>query len=375
MPDTGTGTAVYAANETAGTEVSSTYEGRHLTFLLSELATVVSGTVVKGEPVCVRDGRGDIVGVAFTSSTTAADRIAIDTEGIWNLLVYADDDLGEVAVAVGDALYIDTDDGGCTISRRHDPEQHTLFGYALGAVNSGEEAIIAVKVHWGPSEDRILMGIDANGGTRYTEAVTGMPRVQINSDYSGASGIHINQYPSAALAAASTAASLYTIRAIADVSAATTMTDGNLHGVHGYARVYGTLDGGGLGGVRIAGVKGEVYSDAAVITACDFISGVMAFATLDVRPTAGVYAAYIAYSASGVIYPDAMFYGYGRFMNGIDLTGWNATNAGDNHTIVLDNSFGYDASVAAVGGGATIACIRVEIGGVDGWVPVLAAAL
>jgi len=370
MPDTGTGTTVYPANLTAGTEVSSTYEGRHLTFLLSELATVVSGTVVKGEPVCVADGIGDIVGVALTSSTTATDRIAIDTEGIWNLLVYADDDFGEVAVAVGDALFIDTDDGGCTISKRQDPEQHTPFGYALGAVASGEESIIAVKVHWGPSLDHIWMGI----GTPY-EVRGWLPMVRMIENCPLDSGGHYGHDFQMVLTAASTSGSFYAKRGLITIGGDTTQTDGESIGVFGYAVINGTIDGGGLGGVRVAGVKGEIYSDGAALTACDFVCGVMAFATLDVRPTAGVYAAFIAYSASGAIYPDAMFYGYGRFMNAIDLTGWNAGDAGDNHVLVLTGGRGYVANGNNLGANTNIANIRVEIGGVDGWIPVLAAVV
>ena len=80
---------VYAGDEDAGTEVSSTYEGRHLTVTEEELIHPyhADGFVNKGDPVVLCDagvpgtyGRG--VGVAFTSGAATSDHIAIDTEGI-----------------------------------------------------------------------------------------------------------------------------------------------------------------------------------------------------------------------------------------------------------------------------------------------------
>jgi len=186
MPVYGTKCGVYEANETAGTEVSSTYEGRYLTFLASELHGP-NALIVKGDPVFLETLAGDIVGVAMHSQHATIDNlITIDTEGIWNLSVIARDDWGNVAIVPGDALYIDHEDAVGTIDRRHDPESHILFGYALGAVSEGNTAVIAVKVHWGPHEDEILMGIITN----YTEATTGRPRARIDSDYSGLTGYH-----------------------------------------------------------------------------------------------------------------------------------------------------------------------------------------
>ncbi len=374
MPDTGTGTAVYAANKTAGTQVSSTYEGRHLTFLLSELATVVSGTVVKGEPVVVADGIGDIVGVAFNSSTTAAERIAIDTEGIWNLLVYADDDFGEVAVAVGDALFIDTDDGGCTISKRQDPEQHTPFGYALGAVASGEESIIAVKVHWAPSVDNIWMGI----GTPY-EVRSWLPRIRIIENCPLADSGHFgDDFQMVLTYAGNNTGSFYGKRGLITIAAAQTRTDGETVGVDGAISILGTLNGGGLGGVRLAGIKGTIVSSGSsdVVTACEYMGAVVGHCMLDTAVVAGMFAAFVAYSAGGAggAIPHAVLYAYGTYRNGIDLTGWVGTPAG-NHTIVLDGNRGYTPNTNDLSGhGALIGVIRVELNDVTGFVPVLAAA-
>ncbi|MCJ7829158.1 MAG: DUF2190 family protein [Dehalococcoidia bacterium] len=167
MPNYGTSLGVYPANGTAGDEVSSTYEGRHLTFYESELAhpTHADVYVDKGDPCVV--GR-EIVGVSFNSAAALTDLIAIDSEGIWNLSVLANDDLGAVAVVGGDALFINRTT--CIISKIADPAVNTPFGYALGAITSGNTAVIAVKVHFDPSgidlDDSIIV-VSKSGNDTY----------------------------------------------------------------------------------------------------------------------------------------------------------------------------------------------------------------
>ncbi len=140
----------YEQGLTAGTEVSSTYEGRHITCDASELvSTGGSGVAVKGSP-CVFGTTGlQAVGVCFTSGTLT-DKIAIDTEGIWNLAVLATNDgadAGGVVVA-GDPLYINV--ATCIISKIKDPATQIPFGYALGGIAQDTSVVIAVKVHWDP---------------------------------------------------------------------------------------------------------------------------------------------------------------------------------------------------------------------------------
>jgi len=137
----------------AGTEVSSTYEGRHITVLESEIThpTHADGFVDKGDPVLVGD---DVVGVAFASASAATDLIAIDTEGIWVQDVNAADDGGNVAVAAGDELFINTTT--CAISKITDANTQRHFGWALGAVDSGNTDTIAVKVHADPTETWLI---------------------------------------------------------------------------------------------------------------------------------------------------------------------------------------------------------------------------
>jgi len=140
-----------------GDEISSTYEGRHITLLEGDLVHPVhtGGWVAKGDPVVSLTGRPAIVGVAFggNPAATAAvtDRIAIDTEGIWNLDVHAANDAGDVAVAGGDCIYINTTNA--VLSKITNQATQVPFGYALGIVGSGLTEAIAVKVHFDQSLD------------------------------------------------------------------------------------------------------------------------------------------------------------------------------------------------------------------------------
>ena len=148
-----------ATGRAAGQEISSTYEGRHLSIEESYLThpTHADGLVDKGDPVIVGDGTTgkQIVGVALNSAAAATDIIAIDTEGIWFLSV-----LGTVsdatvdgvakALAVGDPVYINRRTG--VLSGQDDPYHFQLFGYALGDVTAHltTATVVAVKVHWAP---------------------------------------------------------------------------------------------------------------------------------------------------------------------------------------------------------------------------------
>ena len=163
---------VYPAKNglTAGEEISSTYEGRHITVLESELFHPYhsDGYVDKGDPVVVLTSTGYIVGVAFASATAETDQIAVDTEGIWNLTVYADtDDVWATsqtgAVSPGDALFINSVTtgaitagvGACGISKRRDHATQIPFGIAYGYLDDADEGRIAVKIHSQASFDLI----------------------------------------------------------------------------------------------------------------------------------------------------------------------------------------------------------------------------
>lgn len=131
--------------KSAGDEVSSTYEGRHITLLESQLGHPYhsDGLVNKGDPVWIGT---DLVGVAFDSATAATDLIAIDTEGIWVLTCKAADYSGNSAIAVGDRLYAN---GLANLLAITKDATGLPFGYALTTLTSGYTDLVIVKVHAG----------------------------------------------------------------------------------------------------------------------------------------------------------------------------------------------------------------------------------
>ena len=148
---------VYTAGD-AGDEVSSTYEGRHLTFSEVQLTHPdnTDGMVNKGDPVLCGE---NIVGVALKDGAAEADLIAIDTEGIWQLSVVAEDEDGDVAVAVGDEVFINKTT--CILSKIANKNTHQRLGYALYAIDSGVTDVIPVKVHFDPDDTTEKVGTHA----------------------------------------------------------------------------------------------------------------------------------------------------------------------------------------------------------------------
>jgi len=144
-------------------EISSTYEGRHVTLEANLINSPAGGgVVVAKDPVTfgnVADGYG--VGVAFNSGS-GSDLISIDTEGIWCLDVVAQDDEGASAVRIGDIIYINRTT--CVLSKISSDTTNIVFGYALDTIASGTHGI-AVKVHWDPHRTDEYRDFLA-GGTR-----------------------------------------------------------------------------------------------------------------------------------------------------------------------------------------------------------------
>lgn len=146
---------VTSPTRTAGEEGSSTYEGRHLSVVESELTHpyVADGFVNKGDPVLYG---ANIVGVAFKDAAAATDIIAIDTEGIWYLNVLgcvSDGTTDGIAKALvyGDPVYIKRTPGTDVyiLSGQQDPQHFQSFGFVLGSVSASTTAptLVAVKVH------------------------------------------------------------------------------------------------------------------------------------------------------------------------------------------------------------------------------------
>jgi len=139
----------------AGEEISSTYEGRHITVLESALThpSHTDGFVDKGDPVILNDL---LIGVALESASAATDYIAIDTEGIWALTVSGTDAVGNSAVAAGDPVYINK--STCALSKDSDKNTNQRFGIALSPVNSQASSVCAVKVHFDPDDAMEVVG-------------------------------------------------------------------------------------------------------------------------------------------------------------------------------------------------------------------------
>lgn len=152
----------YPTGETAGSEVSSTYEGRHLKLLESTLVhtdNVADPLISRGDAFVTSSGV--IVGVAFNDAALTTDYIAVDTEGIWNLSVTGTDDWGASAVVIGDELFISKTSG--LISKIGNPNTNVHFGYALGAVAESAATVIAVKVHFDPSLSDAQIKVGSSG--------------------------------------------------------------------------------------------------------------------------------------------------------------------------------------------------------------------
>jgi len=148
----------YATDLTTGTQVSSTYEGRHITILESELyfCTDYDGhaLVVKGDPCLIGSGGAalnqiedystyGLVGVAFNSAAAATDYIALDTEGIWNLPVYS-----TATIYLGNRIFFRLGDGRLTTTNTV-TYPAVPFGWALADHIGRTTApyVIPVKVH------------------------------------------------------------------------------------------------------------------------------------------------------------------------------------------------------------------------------------
>ena len=133
----------YTAGETAGSQVSSTYEGRHITILESELIhpSHTDGFADKGDQVCFDDALSSptLVGVCLNSAAAATDYIAIDTEGIWNLTI-----TNTALMYIGDPVYIDSDSN----AQLSNTATGIAFGWLMCDVATSNTAVVVpIKVH------------------------------------------------------------------------------------------------------------------------------------------------------------------------------------------------------------------------------------
>jgi len=181
-----------------GDEISSTYEGRHITLYADNLShSNALAVVTKGYPVWF----GNAVGIAFETQIVGQNPlIAVDTEGIWVQDVQAADDMGNSAVIPGDTLYINTTTG--LISKISNENTQIPFGYALGNVGGGNTDRIAVKVHYDPivPEDAWVEKI-FYGGVRCESSVSIEPGNTLTVDNvttritQGCTGLTVSDHP------------------------------------------------------------------------------------------------------------------------------------------------------------------------------------
>ena len=190
---------LYKTGLTEGDEISSTYEGRHITCTVAELITDQGSAHAEKGHACIFGLTGlQAVGVCFNSSTTAGDLIAIDTEGIWALPVQGEDDGGDRILYPGEPLFIHT--GTCDISAIRDNATQIPFGYLLTQVGSGEtDAISAVKVHWDPrshwlhDEEMLYFGDAWDVSIKWDVGLTALEMLPL-VDHTGAFNIGDGEY-------------------------------------------------------------------------------------------------------------------------------------------------------------------------------------
>jgi len=171
-----------ATGMVAGTECSSTGEGRHDTFEESVLThpTHADGLVDGGDPVVV----GDSVGVAFKGAAAVTDLISIDQEGKWWLSCVAVDDLGNSAIARGDRIYINRTT--CVLSKISNPATQLFFGIAKGILATGTTGVVAVQVHQDPNQpqtDPTYLVVSKSGNDTYGTGTWANPLLTIGAAF------------------------------------------------------------------------------------------------------------------------------------------------------------------------------------------------
>lgn len=102
-----------------------------------QLAMAVASTVASGDPVAI----GNMTGVALTDYNAVSGKATIDFGGVYNLSVKAVNNAGNVAVSIGDPIYLVAGDTP-VLSKK---SVGVFFGYALEGITSGQTATIMVR--------------------------------------------------------------------------------------------------------------------------------------------------------------------------------------------------------------------------------------
>jgi hypothetical protein len=186
----------------AGTQVSSTYEGRHIEVEEQDMIHSGAALVTKGTPVLFNDLTWDAmvgVGVALNTATAVTDFIAVDTEGIWNLSVVSSSDItGAIAnddIVFGDQIFIDISTG--VLSKIRNANTNRPFGYSVNTTTvtgAGTATVIPVKVHWDPWALSVAMPLCGVSGAPFVNDQIGVTFRQFRYDSGATSGDNRGEY-------------------------------------------------------------------------------------------------------------------------------------------------------------------------------------
>jgi len=190
----------YAAGMVAGSECSSTYEGRLISVLETDLThpTHSDNLVDKGDPIIFNDlGQSNYggVGVAFNSAAAVTDFVNVDTEGIWYLNVVSEDDLGNSDIVFGDQIFINVTTA--VLSKIRNANTNRPFGYALNTVTiTGDStaSVVPVKVHWDPYWSVVCEPLCGVAGAPYVNDTPDTTFRQFRYDSGATSGDNRGEY-------------------------------------------------------------------------------------------------------------------------------------------------------------------------------------
>jgi len=163
------------SGKSAGDEISSTGEGRHITVAESLLSHPYhsDGFVDVGDPVRV----GEFVGRAFDSAAAATDMIPFDSEGIFAFNVLGDVNGVATELTFGMPVFMQKTPGtDVYLLTGENPEAtHQPFGHVMATVTASltVPTLVAVKIHLDPAPANVDLtqivvskgGLDANDGT------------------------------------------------------------------------------------------------------------------------------------------------------------------------------------------------------------------
>lgn len=129
----------YTANPYApgGTAGDKTGQNSGVITVVESLLTAATAFAQKGEPVLIS---GSIPGVAKLTAAAATDFIPVDIHGIYDLSVIGTNQNGNVAIALGDPVYM-SNAGVLTAN-----SNEAYFGTALFAVASGATTVVPVSL-------------------------------------------------------------------------------------------------------------------------------------------------------------------------------------------------------------------------------------